>query len=121
MGWLREINTQHITHTDMVYVDDTRKIKETMNYPMIMCHMVADTKEELRHMMKTIGIRTGDLIVNRDTPKEYIAICRSQRKAAVYKGAVEITHEQFLKKIAGKVRRAANNDTSSSWHRVNSR
>jgi len=55
---------------------------------LIMCHMIADTDEELRAMAKSIGVNLkwhqGD----------HFDICQTKRAAAVNLGAVEINMRQ---------------------------
>lgn len=69
-----------------VYVDD-------MNAKygrMIMCHMLADTDDELHAMADLIGVdrrwhqKAG-------TPQSHYDICLAKRSAAVKRGAKEIT------------------------------
>lgn len=61
---------------------------------MTMCHMVADTKEELDEMADRIGVRRkwrqASRIVHYD-------ICKSKRELAVKLGAVEITTRQLVR------------------------
>ena len=69
-----------------VYVDDMRAGYGRMK----MCHMVADTSEELHAMAAKIGIdrrwhqKTG-------TPQSHYDICLSKRALAVQFGAQEVT------------------------------
>lgn len=69
----------------MVYVDDM----EAPFGHMIMCHMIADTTEELLSMADKIGIQRK-WIQCPGTPKEHFDIALSKRKLAVRFGAVEI-------------------------------
>ena len=53
---------------------------------MIMCHMIADTKEELFEMVDKIGIQrrwchNGD----------HFDVCKSKKKLAVQNGAIELS------------------------------
>lgn len=76
----------------MVYVDN-------MKHPyrgMIMCHMVADTREELLEMADKIGVQRK-WIQDYDTPREHFDICQAKRKLAVKHGAKEITMRELLK------------------------
>lgn len=68
-----------------VYVDD-------MKAPygrMIMCHMLADTDEELHTMAARIGVARR-WHQKPGTPHSHYDICMSKRAAAVKLGAVEI-------------------------------
>lgn len=65
---------------------------------MIMCHMVADTSDELRQMAATIGVQ-GKWIQHASTYKEHFDISKSMRARAVAAGAVEITWHQYAEFI----------------------
>lgn len=68
---------------------------------MIMCHMMADTDDELRAMADAIGVdqkwHQGD----------HFDICQSKRAKAVELGAIEITmreaalHRKYLRSKSG--------------------
>lgn len=69
-----------------VYVDDMR-----VPYGgMIMCHMLADTDDELHAMARRIGVTQqwhhGD----------HYDICLAKRSLAVQKGAIEITKREAV-------------------------
>ena len=69
-----------------VYVDD-------MKAPygrMIMCHMIADSTEELLDMADKIGV-ARKWIQNKGSHQEHFDICLSNRAKAVKAGAKEIT------------------------------
>ena len=72
-----------------VYVDDMR----ARFGRMIMCHMVADTSEELHAMAWCIGVQRK-WCQYADTYKEHYDICLSRRQLAVAAGAMEITWEE---------------------------
>lgn len=57
---------------------------------MIMCHMVADTTEELKQMASSIGVNPK-WIQKVGTHQEHFDICLSARAKAVKAGAKEIT------------------------------
>lgn len=61
---------------------------------MIMCHMIADTTEELLKMADKIGVQRK-WIQDKGTYLEHFDICLSKRKLAVKNGAVEITMMQL--------------------------
>jgi hypothetical protein len=70
-----------------------------MNAPykgMIMCHMVADTTEELLRMVTSIGVNPK-WIQHPGTPNEHFDICLTKRKRAVDLGATEITWREYAK------------------------
>ncbi len=69
-----------------VYVDD-------MNAKfgrMIMCHMIADTKDELLAMADTIGVQRK-WIQKEGTCHEHFDISLGSKKKAVEAGAIEIS------------------------------
>lgn len=71
----------------MVYVDN-------MNARfgrMLMCHMIADTHEELVEMADRIGV-ARKWIQDEGTPREHFDICLGKKKLAVYAGAAEIEY-----------------------------
>lgn len=73
-----------------VYVDD-------MKAPfgrMCMCHMVADSTEELLAMVDTIGVQRK-WIQDAGTYSEHFDISLGKRALAVAAGAIEITWRDF--------------------------
>lgn len=72
-----------------VYVDDMK----AKFGRMIMCHMIADTHDELMSMAKLIGVNTK-WIQHPNTPNEHFDIALSKRAIAVNNGAIEITWRQ---------------------------
>lgn len=72
-----------------VYVDDMRA-----NFGrMIMCHMIADTREELLSMARAIGV-DEKWIQYPNTPKEHFDIALSKKSLAIQNGAIEVTWRQ---------------------------
>lgn len=69
-----------------VYVDDQRRQLGNM----IMCHMLADTTEELLAMADRIGVARR-WIQKAGTPHEHFDIARVSRAKAVAAGAIEVT------------------------------
>jgi hypothetical protein len=74
-----------------VYVDDAFLKYRNMK----MCHLVADTQEELLSMVDKIGVRRK-WIQNPRTHKEHFDICSSKRILAVKAGAIEVTGAQLV-------------------------
>jgi hypothetical protein len=68
-----------------VYVDDMRASYGRM----VMCHMVADTEEELHAMASQIGVAL------RWYQGDHYDICLAKRDLAVRLGAVEVTMRQI--------------------------
>lgn len=56
-----------------------------------MCHMMADSVEELHAMADTIGID------RKHFQGDHYDICKAKRKLAVEAGAVEITQRQMVR------------------------
>lgn len=69
-----------------VYVDSMRAPFGRMK----MCHMAADTHEELLAMADRIGVQRK-WIQHEGTPNEHFDIALSKRKLAVAAGAVEVS------------------------------
>lgn len=76
-----------------VYVDNMHETKLGSLGRMKMCHMIADTTEELLAMADKIGVQRKWLQYP-GTSKEHFDIARSKRTLAVAAGAVEIEMEQ---------------------------
>ncbi len=72
-----------------VFVDDMRASFGTM----YLCHMIADTGDELRAMAELVGLR-AKWIQHAGTPHEHFDIAISKRRLALKNGAVEITWRQ---------------------------
>ena len=73
-----------------VYVDDMRAKFGRMT----MCHMIADTREELLAMVDRIGV-DRKWIQNAGTYREHFDIALSKRALAVAAGAKEITQREL--------------------------
>lgn len=71
---------------------------------MIMCHMIADSDDELHAMADRIGV------ARRWHQGDHYDICKAKRALAVKFGAVELTRLQLGRKVIEKRRaeRAAN-------------
>jgi hypothetical protein len=69
-----------------VYVDDM----EAEFGRLVMCHMVADTSEELKAMAAKIGVQ-AKWIQYPNTLREHFDICLSKRSLAVKYGAIEVS------------------------------
>lgn len=72
-----------------VYVDDMK----AKFGRMVMCHMIADTTEELLSMADKIGVNRK-WIQHPNTFREHFDIALGKRALAVKHGAVEITWRQ---------------------------
>lgn len=88
-----------------VYVDEPV-------YPfgrMMMCHMLADTTEELLAMADRIGVARRWL-QHGGTWKEHFDVCKSKRALAVAAGAIEVGREKIVEVM--RTRRAHHTATS---------
>jgi hypothetical protein len=93
----------------MVYVD-------SMEAPfgrLIMCHMIADTHDELVGMARKIGVQEK-WIQYPGTYKEHFDICKSKRAAAVVAGATEITMREFARRVSERREKLCQQLTNSS-------
>lgn len=80
-----------------VYVDNMRA-----GYGrMVMCHMVADSRDELLAMADRIGV-ARKWIQQAGTHLEHFDICLAARKKAVAAGAVELTMRKLGLRIRAK-------------------
>ena len=59
---------------------------------MVMCHMMADTTEELLEMADKIGV-DRKWLQSPGTKREHFDICKSKRALAIQHGAKEVTRE----------------------------
>lgn len=74
----------------MVYVDNFRAKYRTM----IMCHMVADTLEELHEMADKIGVKRKWFQGHDNRP--HYDICKTKRALAIKNGAVEVSPKEIV-------------------------
>jgi hypothetical protein len=81
----------------MVYVDNYY-VTGVRFRGMKMCHMIADTTEELLAIVDAIGVQRK-WIQHPGTPNEHFDICFSKRVKAVSFGAVEINYRDYAKKV----------------------
>lgn len=70
---------------------------------MIMCHMIADTTEELLEMVDKIGVNRK-WIQYPGTPREHFDICLSKKKKAIENGAKEITARELAQMTMDKIK-----------------
>ncbi len=82
-----------------VYVDDM----EAPFGRMIMCHLLADTHEELVAMVDKIGV-SRKWIQHEGTYEEHFDIAKSKRALAVQAGAKEITWLEAGRRLLGRKR-----------------
>lgn len=80
-----------------VYVDNMRARYGRMT----MCHMLADTEDELLEMAHLIGVQ-DKWHQNPGTPRSHFDICLSKRFLAVKAGAIEITMKDAAKLTRSK-------------------
>ena len=77
-----------------VYVDDMRAPYRRM----IMCHMIADTEDELHAMAQRIGV------ARKWYQGDHYDVCLQMRAKAVAAGAVELTRMELGRKVIAKRR-----------------
>ena len=77
-----------------VYVDDM----EAGFGRMIMCHMIADSTEELLRMVDSIGVQRK-WIQKAGTYKEHFDIAKSKRRLAVSAGAIECSRQDLVRRM----------------------
>lgn len=90
-----------------VFVDDMHRSPMGQMGRMKMCHMIADTTEELLAMADHIGVRRKWLQKS-GTPQEHFDISSSKRAIAVQAGAVEITMRELARKTRNKKKAIGN-------------
>lgn len=71
---------------------------------MIMCHMIADSTEELLRMVDQIGVKRK-WIQDFGTPREHFDISLAKKKLALKYGAVEIHFKELATKTASRKHR----------------
>lgn len=81
----------------MVFVDNMRRKYGRM----IMCHMIADTSEELLGMAQRIGVAKKWLQAA-GTYQEHFDICLEKRTAAIGLGAQEISSKELVRRLRAK-------------------
>ena len=62
-----------------------------------MCHMLADTLDELHEMADTIGVNRRWFQSEASTP--HYDICKSKRHLAISHGAIEVSRRELVKVI----------------------
>ncbi len=81
----------------MVYVDNFNAKFGRMR----MCHMIADTTEELLEMCRKIGVQTK-WIQYKGTANEHFDICLSKKVRALDFGAKEIGFRDYAKMVGNR-------------------
>ena len=68
---------------------------------MLMCHLIADSHEELETAADALGLRRS-YIQHAHTWKEHLDVSQSKRTLAVQQGAREITQREFARILTGR-------------------
>ena len=68
---------------------------------MFMCHMLADTRQELLAMATIIGVR-HKWIQRSGTVYEHFDVCQAKKALAIQHGAIEVSRKEFLSLILKK-------------------
>jgi hypothetical protein len=80
-----------------VYVDDM----EAPFGRLVMCHMIADTHDELIAMADRIGVARRWL-QSPGLPTEHFDVCKTKRALAVKAGAIEITWRDLAVRVRAR-------------------
>ncbi len=80
-----------------VYVDDVRLPFRGM----IMCHMIADTSDELHAMARALGLATR-WVQRQGTPEEHYDIALEAKQLAIELGAIQLTRRELIWKIRAR-------------------
>ena len=72
---------------------------------MIMCHMMADSTDELIAMAGRIGVQRK-WIQKPGNRFEHFDICKAKRALAVKNGAIEMTMQEMVKRIRPRIQEA---------------
>ena len=67
----------------------------------VMCHMVADTTDELMEMAEKLGLRDY-WIQDAGTYKEHFDIAQTKKKQAISLGAIEVSSKELVGIINAK-------------------
>lgn len=81
----------------MVFVDDGRNYFRQMR----MCHMIADSSDELFEMARKIGVACH-WVQFPGSYKEHFDICQSKRALALRNGAIAISGRELTMKIMSR-------------------
>jgi hypothetical protein len=84
-----------------VYVDNYKAAFGRMT----MCHMMADTRDELLQMVDKIGVQRR-WIQKAGTHQEHFDVCLSKRDKAVAAGAIELHAFDLVRRMLAKQRAA---------------
>ncbi len=86
-----------------VYVDDMRaSYTSRKGQRYVMCHMIADTRQELLEMAKKLGLAQRWL-QSQGTTHEHFDVTLSKRRLAVRAGAVQITKRAMAQRCNDRV------------------
>lgn len=80
-----------------VYVDEAKHGLGRM----VMCHMIADSREELLNMASNVGVDVR-WIQKAGTALEHFDVCKTRRALAVKLGAIEITERELVMKCRAR-------------------
>lgn len=81
----------------MVYVDSPIYSLGRMK----MCHMLADSTDELLAMADAIGVNR-QWLQHAGTPREHFDVCKSKREAAIKLGTIAVTGRDIARTIRKK-------------------
>lgn len=85
----------------MVYIDDMEAEVRRGAYYMKLCHMIADTHDELVEMADKVGL-PRKWIQKEGTAEEHFDITKSMKRVAIRLGAKDITQRDSVRIIQRK-------------------
>lgn len=68
---------------------------------MLMCHMIADSREELFAMVDAIGV-ARKWLQHKDTPHEHFDISKGKRAEAIKHGAIAVSSRELVKMLRAR-------------------
>lgn len=80
-----------------VYIDNFNATYKRGYRTMKMCHMIADTLQELHAMADTIGVNRRWFQAQASIP--HYDVCLTKKQLAITHGAIEVDRRTLVKKI----------------------
>jgi hypothetical protein len=80
-----------------VYIDNYR----ASFGQMLMCHMIADSTDELLAMVDRIGVQRK-WIQKSGTHSEHFDVCLSKKQEALAAGAIELSSKELVRRMIAK-------------------
>lgn len=80
---------------------------------MLMCHMIADSTNELLAMADKIGVQRKWIQLP-GTPREHFDVCKQKRELAIKEGAIPISYRDDMPRFVQQRREATRAATEAS-------